>query len=77
MRERLFPGDRLAAYVVLVALGLVTVLPLLYMIVLALQSDAEVQSGDPVLWPADPAVEQLHPVVRGGAVRAVLREQSS
>ncbi|TCO14883.1 multiple sugar transport system permease protein [Kribbella steppae] len=53
MRERLFPGDRLAAYVVLVALGLVTVLPLLYMIVLALQSDAEVQSGDPVLWPAD------------------------
>ena len=53
MRERLFPGDRIAAYVVLVALGLVTVLPLLYMIVLALQSDAEVQSGDPVLWPAD------------------------
>ncbi|MEI8408406.1 MULTISPECIES: carbohydrate ABC transporter permease [unclassified Kribbella] len=53
MRERLFPGDRVAAYVVLVALGLVTVLPLLYMIVLALQSDAEVQSGDPVLWPAE------------------------
>jgi multiple sugar transport system permease protein len=53
MRERLFPGDRIAAYVVLVALGLVTVLPLLYMIVLALQSDAEAQSGDPVLWPAD------------------------
>ncbi|MFF0340220.1 carbohydrate ABC transporter permease [Kribbella sp. NPDC004875] len=51
MRERLFPGDRVAAYVVLVALGLVTVLPLLYMIVLALQSDGEVQSGDPVLWP--------------------------
>jgi multiple sugar transport system permease protein len=51
MRERLFPGDRLAAYVVLVALALVTVLPLLYMIVLALQSDGEVQSGDPVLWP--------------------------
>ncbi|GAB2632002.1 carbohydrate ABC transporter permease [Kribbella swartbergensis] len=53
MRERLFPGDRLAAYVVLTGLGLVTVLPLLYMIVLALQSDAEVQSGDPVLWPAE------------------------
>jgi multiple sugar transport system permease protein len=53
MRERLFPGDRIAAYVVLVGLGLVTVLPLLYMIVLALQSDAEVQSGDPVLWPAE------------------------
>ncbi|TCC36969.1 carbohydrate ABC transporter permease [Kribbella sindirgiensis] len=51
MRERLFPGDRVAAYVVLVVLGLVTVLPLLYMIVLALQSDGEVQSGDPVLWP--------------------------
>lgn len=52
MRERLFPGDRVAAYIVLVALALVTVLPLLYMIVLALQSDGEVQSGDPVLWPA-------------------------
>jgi multiple sugar transport system permease protein len=51
LRERLFPGDRVAAYVVLVVLGLVTVLPLLYMIVLALQSDGEVQSGDPVLWP--------------------------
>jgi multiple sugar transport system permease protein len=54
LRERLFPGDRIAAYVVLVALALVTVLPLLYMIVLALQSDGEVQSGDPVLWPSDP-----------------------
>lgn len=54
MRERLFPGDRIAAYVVLAALALVTVLPLLYMIVLALQSDGEVQSGDPVLWPSDP-----------------------
>lgn len=53
LRERLFPGDRVAAYVVLVLLGLVTVLPLLYMIVLALQSDGEVQSGDPVLWPAE------------------------
>jgi multiple sugar transport system permease protein len=53
LRERLFPGDRIAAYVVLVVLGLVTVLPLLYMIVLALQSDGEVQSGDPVLWPAE------------------------
>ncbi|MET9274102.1 carbohydrate ABC transporter permease [Kribbella sp. NPDC003557] len=54
MRERLFPGDRVAAYAVLVALGLVTVLPLLYMIVLALQSDGEAQSGDPVLWPDQP-----------------------
>jgi multiple sugar transport system permease protein len=53
LRERLFPGDRVVAYVVLVALGLVTVLPLLYMIVLALQSDGDVQSGDPVLWPAE------------------------
>lgn len=53
-RERLFPGDRVAAYAVLVVLGLVTVLPLLYMIVLALQSDGDVQSGDPVLWPSDP-----------------------
>ncbi|GAB3839286.1 carbohydrate ABC transporter permease [Kribbella italica] len=53
-RERLFPGDRTAAYVLLVLLALVTVIPLLYMIVLALQSDAEVLSGDPVLWPAAP-----------------------
>jgi len=53
-RDRLFPGDRGAAYVVLVVLGLVTVLPLLYMVSLALQSDAEAFAGTPVIIPADP-----------------------
>ena len=53
-RDRLFPGDRAASYLLLVLLGLVTVLPLLYMLALSLQSDAEVFAGEPVLWPAEP-----------------------
>ncbi|HYH33089.1 MAG TPA: carbohydrate ABC transporter permease [Pseudonocardia sp.] len=53
-RDRLFPGDRAVSYVVLVLLGMVTVLPLLYMVALSLQSDAEVFAGNPVLWPEDP-----------------------
>ena len=53
-RDRLFPGDRAVSYVVLVLLGLVTVLPLLYMVALSLQSDSEVFAGEPVLWPAEP-----------------------
>lgn len=53
-RDRLFPGDRAVSYVVLVLLGLLTVVPLLYMISLALQSDGEVFAGAAVLWPADP-----------------------
>lgn len=53
-RDRLFPGDRAAAYALLVCLGLITVLPLLYMIALALQTDAEVFAGDPVIIPAEP-----------------------
>jgi multiple sugar transport system permease protein len=52
--DRLFPGDRAAAYVLLIILGLITVLPLLYMISLALQSDAEAFVGNPVIIPADP-----------------------
>jgi multiple sugar transport system permease protein len=53
-RDRLFPGDRAAAYLLLIILGLITVLPLLYMISLALQTDAEAFAGDPVIIPSDP-----------------------
>ena len=53
-RERLFPGDRIVSYVLLVLLGLLTVTPLIYMIMLSVQSDADVFAGEPVLWPSDP-----------------------
>jgi multiple sugar transport system permease protein len=53
-RDRLFPADRAAAYLLLIILGLITVLPLLYMISLALQTDAEAFAGDPVIIPSDP-----------------------
>lgn len=53
-RDRLFPGDRGVAYALLVILALITVLPLLYMIALSLQTDAEVFAGDPVIIPAEP-----------------------
>lgn len=49
--ERLFPGDRAVAYAVLVVFAAVTVLPLLYMISLSLQSNADIFAGNPVLWP--------------------------
>ncbi|SDD24705.1 carbohydrate ABC transporter permease [Auraticoccus monumenti] len=58
-RERLFPGDRAASYLLLVATALLTVLPLLYMLSLALQSDAETFAGDPVLIPAVPQWENF------------------
>lgn len=50
-RDRLFPGDRAVAYGLVVLFCALTVIPLLYMISLALQSNAEVFAGDPVLWP--------------------------
>jgi len=53
-RERLFPGDRVVAYVLLVLVSIVMVTPLLYMVSLALQSDREILSAVPVLWPTDP-----------------------
>jgi multiple sugar transport system permease protein len=53
-RDRLFPGDGAAAYLLLIILGLITVLPLLYMISLALQTDAEAFAGNPVIIPSDP-----------------------
>ncbi|MCW6009652.1 carbohydrate ABC transporter permease [Micromonospora sp. CPCC 205371] len=58
-RERLFPGDRVVAYVFVLLLCALTVLPLLYMVSLALQSDAEVYAGDPVLWPSSPRFDNF------------------
>ncbi|MEV0582300.1 carbohydrate ABC transporter permease [Nonomuraea sp. NPDC050310] len=45
---------RLAGYTVLVAVGLVALFPLLYMVSLSLQTQAETMQGTPVLWPAEP-----------------------
>ena len=45
---------RIAGYTLLIAASAVTMLPLLYMISLALQTEAESLAGEPVLWPASP-----------------------
>ncbi|MGH3344513.1 MAG: carbohydrate ABC transporter permease [Carbonactinosporaceae bacterium] len=47
------PGVRLEApaYLLLGLAAALTVLPLVYMVSLALQSDAEILQGEPVLWP--------------------------
>lgn len=58
-RDRLFPGDRLVSYVLVVVCCALTVLPLLYMISLSLQSNADIFSGEPVLWPSDPHPENF------------------
>lgn len=50
--DRLFPGDRVVAYVLVGLCCAATVLPLVYMLSLALQSDTEVFAGDAVLWPS-------------------------
>jgi multiple sugar transport system permease protein len=55
-RDRLFPGDRAVAYVLVLACCTVTIVPLLYMVSLSLQSDTDIFSGNPVLWPS-----VLHP----------------
>ncbi|HEX6445603.1 MAG TPA: carbohydrate ABC transporter permease [Streptosporangiales bacterium] len=55
-RDRLFPGDRAVGYVFVLACCTVTVVPLLYMVSLSLQSDSDIFSGNPVLWPS-----VLHP----------------
>ncbi|MQA86704.1 MAG: ABC transporter permease subunit [Streptosporangiales bacterium] len=54
LRERLFFGDRVVGLGLVIAFCAVTVLPLLYMVSLSLQSETEVLSGDPVLWPETP-----------------------
>lgn len=45
---------RIVAYTLLVVASLITVVPLLYMVSLALQTEAETMSGDPVLLPEVP-----------------------
>ncbi|MGH3097960.1 MAG: carbohydrate ABC transporter permease [Streptosporangiales bacterium] len=50
--DRLFPGDRLVAYVFVIICCALTVLPLAYMVSLSLQSSADIFSGNPVLWPS-------------------------
>jgi multiple sugar transport system permease protein len=52
--DRAFRGDMLVGYAFILLLCAATVLPLLYMLSLALQSDREVYSGTPVLWPESP-----------------------
>jgi len=47
-------AGRVVAYVTLLAASAITVLPLLYMVSLALQTEAESLSGDPVLIPETP-----------------------
>lgn len=54
IRDRLFPGERVAAYIVLVLCAAITVIPLVYMVSLSLQSDSDIFSGVPVLWPDQP-----------------------
>lgn len=51
LRDRLFPGDRVVAYALMVLACATTVVPLVYMLSLALQSDAEAFSGEPVILP--------------------------
>lgn len=52
-REELFPGARALSLVLITLAALVAVAPLLYMVSLALQSDAEVAGGRAVLWPEE------------------------
>ncbi|MGH3327856.1 MAG: carbohydrate ABC transporter permease [Streptomycetales bacterium] len=47
----LAPRVRLPAYTLLTVAAALTVLPLIYMVSLSLQSDAEILEGEPVLWP--------------------------
>lgn len=48
------PVARVAGYVVLTVAAAVTVLPLLYMAALSLQTEAETLAANPVLWPESP-----------------------
>lgn len=51
MLGRMTPVNRMLCYAVLTIAGLATVLPLVYMFSLSLQTEAETMSADPVLWP--------------------------
>lgn len=57
--DSLFPGAKIASYVVVVLFALACVIPLLFMVSLAFQSDAEVQGGNPVLFPSAPQWQNL------------------
>lgn len=50
--DHVFPGDQVVAYAFVVVCCALTVVPLIYMISLSLQSDADIFSGNPVLWPS-------------------------
>lgn len=52
LNDRLFPGATAVSYLIAILLALACVIPLLYMISLAFQSDAEVQGGQAVLLPS-------------------------
>jgi multiple sugar transport system permease protein len=54
LQDRMFPGAKILSYLVVVIFALACVIPLLYMISLAFQTDAEVQGGTAVLIPSDP-----------------------
>lgn len=54
MRRGPTPAGRIVSYTVLALVGAVTVLPLLYMGALSLQTEAETLAADPVLWPESP-----------------------
>jgi multiple sugar transport system permease protein len=51
MLQQMSPAGRVGSYLVLGFFAAVTVLPLFYMGLLSLQTEAETLSADPVLWP--------------------------
>ncbi|GAA4431888.1 carbohydrate ABC transporter permease [Georgenia halophila] len=51
MLQRMSPAARIACYVLLTLAAVATVLPLIYMLSLSLQTRTETMSADPVLWP--------------------------
>jgi multiple sugar transport system permease protein len=58
-RESAFPGSRVVSYLVIGIMSALTVLPLLYVFSLALQSDAETFAGEPVLIPETPRFDNF------------------
>ncbi|WP_298321899.1 carbohydrate ABC transporter permease [Haloactinopolyspora sp.] len=54
MRDEPTRAGKIGSYVVLIVVSAVTVVPLLYMGALSLQTEAETLSADPVLWPQTP-----------------------
>jgi multiple sugar transport system permease protein len=54
MLRQMTPATRIGSYLVLGFFAAITVVPLIYMGMLSLQTEAETLSADPVLWPANP-----------------------